>query len=62
MLLIGINHYLSLGRGKGGIPWLKGEPREGGGGQALPTKYQGRTVEFQKKAVAQFVNAKRLFG
>ena len=41
---------------------VKGGTEGRGGGQALPTKYKGRTVEFQIKAVAQFVNAKRLFG
>ena len=33
---------------------------EGGGGSGVTNK--GRTGEFQIKAVAQFVNAKRLFG
>ena len=33
-----------------------------GGDRASPTKYKGRTGEFQIKVVVQFVNTKRLFG
>ena len=33
-----------------------------GGDRASPTKYKGRTGEFQIKSVVQFVNTKRLFG
>ena len=41
MLLIGISHDLSLERGEGyqgGIPWLKGEQREGIGRHQQSTK------------------------
>ena len=50
MLLIGINHYLSLGRGKGGIPWLKGEPREGGGGSGVTNKVQREDCRISDKS------------
>ena len=58
MLLIGISH--EGGGVLGRDPMVKGGTE--GGDPASPTKYKGRTGEFQIKVVVQFVNTKRLFG
>ena len=50
--------YLLGGRGIRAGSHGKG----GGGNRTSPTKYKGRTREFEIKAAAQFVDAERLCG